>query len=132
MSGIGFAIGVERLAILAEAEGIFEEYAPELDCYVINLNPEPDYAFTVAEELRNNSFTTEMDYYGRSLKAQFRSSERKNARFVLIIGEDEVKENTVTIKDTCDKDRITLYTIVARGTVGVDKLFQRNVARTQG
>lgn len=108
MSGIGFAIGVERLAILAEAEGIFEEYAPELDCYVINLNPEPDYAFTVAEELRNNSFTTEMDYYGRSLKAQFRSSERKNARFVLIIGEDEVKENTVTIKDTLTKAQETL------------------------
>lgn len=108
MSGIGFAIGIERLAILAEAEGIFEEYTPELDCYVINLNPEPDYAFAIAEELRNNSFTTEMDYYGRSLKAQFRSSERKNARFVLIIGEDEVREDTVTIKDTLTKAQETL------------------------
>ena len=108
MSGIGFAIGVERLMILAEAEDIFEEYKPELDCYVINLNKDPDYAFSIAEELRNNSFTTEMDYYGRSLKAQFRSSERKNARFVLIVGEDEVKENTVTIKDTLTKAQETL------------------------
>ena len=53
--------------------------------------------------LRANSFSCEMDYYRRSLKAQFKSSERKNARFVIIIGEDEVKENVVTLKDTLTK-----------------------------
>ena len=102
MSGIGFAIGVERLLILCEAEEIFD-YKKSLDCYVINLNKDPDYALEVAETLRNNSFSTEMDYYGRSLKAQFKSTERKNARFVLIIGEDEVKDNTITLKDTLTK-----------------------------
>ena len=102
MSGIGFAIGVERLMILCEAEDIFD-FKKSIDCYVINLNEDPDYAFGIAEELRSNSFSTEMDYYRRSLKAQFRSSERKNARFVLIIGEDEVKDNVVTLKDTLTK-----------------------------
>lgn len=102
MSGIGFAIGVERLMILCEAEEIFD-FKKSIDCYVINLNEDPDYAFSIAEELRSNSFSTEMDYYRRSLKAQFRSSERKNARFVLIIGEDEVKDNVVTLKDTLTK-----------------------------
>ena len=102
MSGIGFAIGVERLMILCEAEEIFD-FKKSIDCYVINLNEDPDYAFGIAEELRSNSFSTEMDYYRRSLKAQFRSSERKNARFVLIIGEDEVKDNVVTLKDTLTK-----------------------------
>ena len=102
MSGIGFAIGVERLMILCEAEEIFD-FKKAIDCYVINLNADADYAFGIAEELRSNSFSTEMDYYRRSLKAQFRSSERKNARFVLIIGEDEVKDNVVTLKDTLTK-----------------------------
>ena len=102
MSGIGFAIGVERLMILCEAEEIFD-FKKSIDCYVINLNEDPDYAFGIAEELRSNSFSTEMDYYRRSLKAQFRSSERKNARFVLIIGEDEVKDNVITLKDTLTK-----------------------------
>ncbi len=102
MSGIGFAIGVERLMILCEAEEIFD-FKKSIDCYVINLNEDPDYAFGIAEELRSNSFSPEMDYYRRSLKAQFRSSERKNARFVLIIGEDEVKDNVVTLKDTLTK-----------------------------
>ncbi|MBQ1534620.1 MAG: histidine--tRNA ligase [Erysipelotrichaceae bacterium] len=108
MSGIGFAIGVERLLILAEAEGVFEEYKPSIDCYVINLNEDPDYMLQIVNDLRNNGLTTEMNYYSRSLKAQFRSSERKNARFVLIIGEDEVKDNTVTLKDTLTKAQETV------------------------
>ncbi len=107
MSGIGFAIGVERLMILCEAEEVFD-IKKSLDCYVINLNGDPDYAFAVAEELRSNSFSTEMDYYRRSLKAQFRSSERKNARFVLIIGEDEVKDDVITLKDTLTKAQETV------------------------
>ncbi|MBR4469879.1 MAG: histidine--tRNA ligase [Erysipelotrichaceae bacterium] len=115
ISGIGFAIGVERLMILCEAEEIFD-YSKSIDCYVINLNEDKDYALSVAEELRNNSFSCEMDYYRRSLKAQFKSSERKNARFVIIIGEDEVKENTVTLKDTLTK---------AQESVKKDELCER-------
>ena len=107
ISGIGFAIGVERLMILCEAEEIFA-IDKSIDCYVINLNEDKDYALSVAEELRNNSFSVEMDYYKRSLKAQFKSSERKNARFVLIIGEDEVKNEEVSVKDTLTKAQETV------------------------
>ena len=99
ISGIGFAMGVERLLILCEAEDIFE-LQKSIDCYVINLNEDKDYAFDLLESLRNEGYVSEMDYYGRSLKAQFKSSERKNARFIIIVGEDEVKNNTVTLKDT--------------------------------
>ena len=116
LSGIGFAIGVERLAILCEAEKVFNEYKPEIDCYVINLNATADYAFDVTQMLRNNGLITEMDYYGRSLKAQFKSSERKNARFVIIIGEDEIKNNEVTLKDTLTK---------AQESVKKDELVER-------
>jgi len=108
ISGIGFAIGLERLLILCEAEHIFEEYKPSVDCYVINLHEDNDYALKISENLRNNSFSVEMNYYARSLKAQFKSSERKNARFVIIIGEDEVKENKVTLKDTLTKAQESL------------------------
>jgi histidyl-tRNA synthetase len=115
ISGIGFAIGVERLLILCEAEEIFD-INKSIDCYVINLNEDPDYALQIAEMLRNNSFSCEMDYYRRSLKAQFKSSERKNARFVIISGEDEVKEDAVTLKDTLTK---------AQETVKKDELTDR-------
>lgn len=108
ISGIGFAIGVERLIILADAENVFDEYKKEIDCYVINLYENPDYALEVLEDLRNNSYRAEMDYYSRSLKAQFKSSDRKNARFVLIIGEDEVNSNTITLKDSLTKAQETI------------------------
>lgn len=116
LSGIGFAIGLERLIILADAENIFEEYNPELDCYVINLDENLDYALKVTDALRMNGFTCEMDYYKRSLKAQFKSSERKNARFILIIGEDEIKTDTITLKDSLTK---------AQETVNKDELIDR-------
>ncbi len=99
MSGIGFAIGVERLMIMCEAEEVLE-YEKSIDCYVINLNDDRDDAFDILEELRDTSYTSEMDYYKRSLQAHYKSSDRKKARFILIIGEDEVKNNTVTLKDT--------------------------------
>ena len=105
LSGIGFAIGVERLAILCDAENVFDEYKPELDCYVINLYENANYALEVISALRQSGFISEMDYYGRSLKAQFKSSERKNARFVIIIGEDEINNNVVTLKDTLTKSQ---------------------------
>jgi len=108
ISGIGFAIGLERLIILADAENVFDEYKKEIDCYVINLYENPDYALEVLEDLRNNSYKAEMDYYSRSLKAQFKSSDRKNARFVLIIGEDEVNSNTITLKDSLTKAQETI------------------------
>ena len=108
LSGIGFAIGVERLAILCDAEKVFDDYKYEIDCYVINLNETSDYALGIASELRNNGYITEMDYYGRSLKAQFKSSERKNSRFVIIIGEDEISNGEVTLKDTLTKSQETL------------------------
>lgn len=122
LSGIGFAIGVERLAILCDAEKVFEEYKPNLDCYVINLNADSDYALTITQTLRANGFTCEMDYYNRSLKAQFKSSERKNARFVVIIGEDEVKSNTVTLKDSLTKSQesVNKDELVAR----IDQLME--------
>ena len=103
LSGIGFAIGLERLLILADAEGVFPESEPYLDAYVINLYEESDQALKVAAMLREEGFITELDYYHRSLKAQFKSSDRKKARFVIIIGEDEVKNETVTLKDTLTK-----------------------------
>ena len=103
LSGIGFAIGLERLVILCDAEKVFDEFKKEIDCYVINLDAKADYALQISQLLRENGLITEMDYYGRSLKAQFKSSEKKNARFVLIIGEDEINTNTVTLKDTLTK-----------------------------
>ena len=108
MSGIGFAIGEERLILLGEAEGIFEEEKPSLDVYVIDLLASDPYVLKVATALRNNGYKTEVNYKKRSLKAQFKSAERFKARFIAIIGEDERNDMTVTLKDSLDKSQVIL------------------------
>ena len=54
MSGIGFAMGIERLLILCEAEDIFE-LQKSIDCYVINLNEDKDYAFDLLESAASST-----------------------------------------------------------------------------
>lgn len=105
ISGIGFAIGEERLIILAEAEGVFDEYKPYVDAYVIDMTKGSAYALKITNDLRMNSYTTEINYYDRSMKSQFKSSDRKGARFVVIIGEDEMNKNTVMLKDTRTREQ---------------------------
>ena len=57
---------------------------------------------------RSNGFACEMDYLGRSLKAQFKASDRSLAKVVAILGEDEVSNSQVTLKNTRTKEQITI------------------------
>ena len=108
LSGIGFAIGLERLLILAKAEDALAEIEEYVDCYVIDMTKSSNYALEVATVLRNNFYTTELNYYDRSMKSQFKSSDRKNALYVIILGEDELNNKTVTIKNTLNKEQNTI------------------------
>ncbi len=108
LSGIGFAIGMERLLILAKAEDALADIEEYVDCYVIDMTKSSNYALEVATTLRNNFYTTELNYYDRSMKSQFKSSDRKNALYVVIIGEDELNNKTVTIKNTLNKEQNTI------------------------
>lgn len=104
MSGIGWAMGMERLIIACEAEGIALGERAELDAYVISLSADVGLqALSVTTMLRANGYRCECDYQNRSLKAQYRTVDRKKAKVVVIIGEDEVAQGTVTIKRVSDK-----------------------------
>ena len=108
ISGIGFAIGLERLLILATAEDALAPIDNYIDCYLIDMTDSSNYALKVAETLRENFYSCELNCYSRSMKSQFKSSERKNATYTIIIGEDEMNNNTVTIKDSETKEQINV------------------------
>ena len=93
---IGFALGVERLMLaLGEAQ---EE--PLLDVYVTAVSAELiAQAVKITDHLRREGVRADTDYCGKSLKAQLRQAERKAARFSIVIGPDELKENSVMVKD---------------------------------
>ncbi len=96
---IGFAIGMERLLMLLPEEP--QEEGPL--GYFVSMGPEAQKeAFLLASEARRAGFSLEVDYSGRSLKAQFRRADASGARYAFILGEDELREGVVKYKRLSD------------------------------
>lgn len=108
LSGIGFAIGLERLLIMAKAEDVLFEDEDRIDCYIIDMTKGSAYALKVAEELRKNFYSCIVNLYDRSMKSQFKSSDRNNAAYTIIIGEDEMNNSNVTLKDNMTKEQMLI------------------------
>ncbi len=106
MSGIGFALGIERLLILAEAEGVELASKPDADVYVIALGDVKTAPLAIATQCRANGYITECNLVQRSLKSQFKSVERKNAKAIIIVGEEELKRGEVNIKFTPSQTQV--------------------------
>lgn len=90
LSGIGFAMGLERLALLMEQQSNQTLLAGAMDIFLAVLGSAPLTACSqLAHLLRRCGARTAIDYSGRSLKAQLKQANRTNARYTLILGEDE-------------------------------------------
>ncbi|KAF0226664.1 MAG: histidyl-tRNA synthetase [Erysipelotrichaceae bacterium] len=106
LSGIGFGMGIERLLVALEAEKIDLSEEESSDVYIVSIGQEAsDYAYQLSNFLRLNGFVTHFDYYQRSFKAQFKTAERKKAKVVIIIGEDEMKKGQVVLKNIATQEQ---------------------------
>jgi len=93
--GVGFAIGMERLVSLVD-----KERGGRLDVYVAWIGVEArGWAFALAQQLREGGMSAEMDGDEKSLKSQMRRADKLRARFVLMVGEDELKGGKATLRD---------------------------------
>jgi len=108
ISGIGFACGLERLVMMVEEENEMSNLEPPCEFYIIDMTNGSTYAYCVANTLRSELYNVELNVYERSLKAQFKSADRKNAKYIIIIGEDELNNKTLTIKDTISKQQTSI------------------------
>ncbi len=95
---IGFAFGVERLLLVRSQEsGVRSE---KKLVYLITLGEESKKeGLKLLDELRKAGIPIDTDYENKSLKGAMRKANDLNARYVLIIGEDELKKSVVTLKD---------------------------------
>lgn len=102
--GVGFALGLERLLNALELEGIsYEEN--NIDAYVTYMSEnEKMDALKLCMNLRLNGFKVDMDYLDRSMKSNFKQADKLNAKFIIILGEEEIKENTLTVKNNHTKE----------------------------
>jgi histidyl-tRNA synthetase len=93
---IGFAAGLERLLIASE----IAVPASVVDVLVMPIGPEAmDAALVLGRDVRKNGLRAEVDTRGASLKAQLRRANALGAKVALILGDREVKENVVEVKD---------------------------------
>ncbi|NUN47381.1 MAG: histidine--tRNA ligase [Candidatus Brocadiae bacterium] len=98
---VGFAVGLERVVIALEAAGKApeEEWFPTR-VYVTHIGPETrDAAFDIVRTLRTAGISADMDFEGRSLKAQMRNANRVKAPRVVILGPDEMAKGEVKVRD---------------------------------
>lgn len=93
--GIGFAAGMERIAMLMDDELIKKE---EEKIYIIYFDETREYFVKILNELRKNGVKANFDYNAKSFGAQMKKANRENAEYVLILGEEEQNENVVTMK----------------------------------
>jgi histidyl-tRNA synthetase len=97
--GIGFGMSIERLLLALEAEGEEFKNLPTLDVYVVAMGEAAkDKAVSFVSQLRQNNVSAEMDYLDRKIKAQMKSADRLNAKFSVVIGDNELESGKISLK----------------------------------
>ena len=101
----GFGIGVERIIMELENQGVTLPQAPLCDVYVANLGEEArEAAFLLCQKLRDIGVKAEEDVCGRSLKAQFKYADKIAARYIALVGGDELARGVVKVRDLSTRE----------------------------
>lgn len=99
--GVGFAMGVERLVLMLEALDVVPEYVEQyVDLYLVAAGEgADDNAFRISELIRNETSLRVLQHAGGgSFKSQMKKADKSGAQIALILGEQEVKNQTVVVK----------------------------------
>tara|TARA_B100000965_G_scaffold21141_1_gene15939 strand:+ start:257 stop:1504 length:1248 start_codon:yes stop_codon:yes gene_type:complete len=120
---IGWAIGMERLIILA-GEKILDSKSP--DVYLIHRGEKTEqFSLNIARQLRLTNLVVEMDYSGSSFSKQFKRADKSRAKWAIVIGEDEVSKSQILIKKLRDiekKEEVDEYIFSIKE---IDKLIEK-------
>jgi len=108
-------LSVERLIAALAAEGITLPIEQSTDIYVVALGEAAkDYSVKLVNELRLNGFSADKDYNDRKVKAQFKAADRIKAKYVAVLGDDELAKNIITLKNmaTGEQQELQLQTFI--------------------
>ncbi|TYR82305.1 histidine--tRNA ligase [Priestia megaterium] len=98
--GIGFALSIERLLAALEAEGVELPVETGVDCYVVTLGDAAKAkSVSIVNTLRQAGFVAEKDYQDKKVKGQFKAADRLQAKYVVVLGDDELAKNIVNVKN---------------------------------
>lgn len=98
--GFGFALGYERTMLALQEAGIAFPDARKVELFVACATDDVrDAAFGLAQECRDAGIATELDHQGRSLKSQFKLADKLRARFVVVLGPDELSQGLAKVRN---------------------------------
>ena len=99
LSGIGFGLGVDRVLLAAEAEGVISQDAFASDLYIIPLGEEAkQVALNIAHDLRARGKVVEIAFGDRGLKGSMKAADKAGATYSIVLGESELSTATVDLK----------------------------------
>lgn len=107
--GFGFALGLERLLLILDKQGIELPVEKEMDAYIAVLGQGANIkALELVQAIRNQGFSAERDYLGRKIKAQFKSADTFNAKTVITLGESEIEAGQATVKNNKTREEVSV------------------------
>jgi histidyl-tRNA synthetase len=117
-SGIGFAIGIERLSMSMSDDD--PRFARAIDCYVAILGEQARAeGLRIVDTLRRAGLSAETRYMPMSLKAQMKLADKLGARKVVMLGDDELKRREATVRDMRTKNQVSVpLDEIVRGVEG--------------
>lgn len=108
-AGFGFGLGLERLLLVLDKQGIELPVEENLDVYIAVLGSGANgKALELVQAIRYQGFKAERDYLGRKIKAQFKSADTFKAKTVITLGESEVKSGQVNVKNNATREEVTV------------------------
>lgn len=108
-AGFGFGLGLERLLLILEKQGIVLPIEEGLDVYIAVLGDGANRkALELVQAIRRQGFSAERDVLGRKIKAQFKSADVLQAKTIITLGESEVETGQVTIKNNATREEKTV------------------------
>jgi histidyl-tRNA synthetase len=114
--GLGFALGFERTLLAMRAAGAEPETPPTAQVFVARVDAAVSAdVFRILSSLRDAGVAADADHQARSLKSQFKQADRLGARYVVVVGPDELAADSVTLRDmsSAEETRVPLGELAA-------------------
>jgi histidyl-tRNA synthetase len=112
---VGFGLGIERLLLLMEATGIEIPEPDNLDVFIAVMGERAKlFGLKLMRDLRNKGVKVEMDSLARNVKGQFKYADRLASKYTIVIGDNELDQNMVTVKNmkTSEQEQVAIDNIL--------------------
>ena len=115
VTGVGFGMGLERVVLALEDEGVEPPQEPGLTVFVVGLSAGRETARSLVRELRAAGVSTDASFEERPLKAQLRAADRAGAKFAIMLGDKEVEAGIATVRNLAngEQDAVSIGEVTA-------------------